>query len=210
MTKAVAAKPTMPVFNSEVCYENIMGGSLQDVQRFLFWTMMTSGACGHTYGAQGIWAMSSRDEPFEGTTGSWGDGYWQDVMHLPGSAQVGIGRRFFERYPWWDFAPLDEPAVHEKERRYSFACGVPGRVLVYYLPARCMDDKLMGARDCPLTIGRDTPWTASFFDPRTGRDVPVGDVTCDATGKWTPPGAPTMADWVLVLANRESLKVSGR
>ena len=51
--------PSKPVVNSEVCYEGIMGGSWQEVQRFLFWTSLTMGSAGHTYGAQGIWGMHS-------------------------------------------------------------------------------------------------------------------------------------------------------
>ena len=60
VNEANAQQPRMPVVNSEVCYEGIMGASWQDIQRFLFWTSMLSGSAGHTYGAQGMWAMSSR------------------------------------------------------------------------------------------------------------------------------------------------------
>jgi len=199
----VAQQPRMPVINSEVCYENIMGGSQHEVQRFMFWTCLTSGAAGHTYGAQGIWGMSSRDEPFEGTTPSWGDGFWQDVMHLPGSTHVGIGRRFFERYPWWAFEPRHEPNL-PAGRICAFATGIAGTVAVYYLPMGCVSEELMGMQTgavdiAPVTVEPAATYRAYFFDPRTGAEVAIGAVTADAKGRWTPPRKPTRDDWVLVL-----------
>jgi hypothetical protein len=210
LTEAVARKPRMPVFNSEVCYDGIMGGSRQEVQRFYFWASMTSGACGHTYGAQGIWNMSSRAESFRGTTGSWGDGFWQDVMHLPGSGQVGLGRRFFERYPWWLFQPREEPALAELDSKYAFATGIPGVVAVYYMPVLCVEPHLRGMRGGAVTIEKDAAYTAYYFNPRTGAETEAGAVTPDANGQWKPPKVPSMEDWVLVLENKEALAKVGR
>ena len=120
------------------------GGSKDEVQRFLFWTAVTFGACGHTYGAQGIWAMSSRKEPFCGTTGSWGDGFWQDVMHYPGSSHLGLGAQFLRRYPWWLFEPRLEPETEKLNRVSSFACGIPGKLAFFYLPSCCVAEELQG------------------------------------------------------------------
>ena len=208
---AVAREPRMPVVNSEVCYENIMGGSQQEVQRFLFWTSLTSGTAGHTYGAQGIWAMSSRDEPFKGTTGSWGDGFWQDVMHLPGSAQVALGRRFFERYPWHLFEPKREPEAEKVGRVSAFATGIAGAVRVYYLAATCMDQSFAGMQWLRVGIEPGAKYRALFFNPRTGAEIEVGPVTPDADGMWPVPGKPTMEDWVLAIQNDEALaRLAGR
>ena len=198
----LAQEPPMPVVNSEVCYENIMGGSQQEVQRFLFWTSLTSGSAGHTYGAQGIWAMSSRDEPFRGTTGSWGDGCWQDVMHLPGSGQVALGRRFFARYPWWRFVPRPEPEV---DRPWTFATGIPGAVAVCYLAANCMERDFHGVHGGRLTIEPAAHYRAYWFNPRTGADLEIGPVQPGADHLWPVPAKPTMEDWVLVLEDREAL-----
>lgn len=201
----LAKEPPLPVVNSEVCYENIMGGSQQEVQRFLFWTSITSGSAGHTYGAQGIWAMSSRFDPFDGTTGSWGDGFWQDVMHLAGSGQVALGRKFFERYPWQRFVPRHEPTVEQQGRKWAFATGIPGQVAVFYLAATCMEGDFRGVQGGKLQIEPGTHYQAYFFNPRTGEDRPVGPVTPDADSAWPVPSRPTMEDWVLVLEDREAL-----
>ena len=163
----------MPVVNGEPAYEGIMGGNWQEVQRFLFWTSLTCGAAGHTYGAQGIWAMSSRDEPFTGTTMNWGDGFWQDVMHYAGSGQVALGRRFFERYPWQLFEPRPLPEVEKLGRIASFATGIPGSVWVFYYASSAMDGIFQGCRARRShRAGRGLP--GDFFNPRTGAEVNVG------------------------------------
>jgi hypothetical protein len=217
-------EPAMPVLNSEACYEGIMGGSQQEVQRFLFWTSVLSGAAGHTYGAQGIWAMSSRDEPFVGWTASWGDAYWQDAMRLPGSGQVGLARRFLGRFPWWEFEPRvpdgEELARLERAgREYAFAAGVPGRVWLFYLAPGCMDTIFRGYQQSPfgganeklvIAIEPGVMYGARFLNPRTGAEcrsyhtrggfeVTLGTVVPNADGLWDVPPKPTMEDWVLVL-----------
>lgn len=215
-----ARHPRMPVLNGEVCYEGIMGGSRDDVQRFLFWTSLTTGSAGHSYGAQGMWAMSSRDEPFRGSTGSWGEGFWQDVMHYPGSTHVGVGRRFFERYPWWLFEPRSEPQLDKAERVSAFGTGIPGAVAVFYLAGTCMAEEFWGLRWAKITIERDAAYQAHFFNPRTGEDVQsyhsnggliteLSRVEPDDDGLWPVPLPPTMDDWVLVLEDRDALAAYG-
>ena len=193
-----------------------MGGSHDDVQRFLFWTAVTSGAAGHTYGAQGIWGMSSRDEPFQGTTSSWGDGFWQDVMHLPGSCHLALGRQFLERYPWWRFQPRPEPEAAAAGRLSAFGAGIPGQVAVFYLAGNGMGPDLMGVQGTRIRIEPGAHYRAHYFDPRTGNEVrhfqtrgPVqvhlDAVEPDADGTWPVPPKPTMADWVLVLEDPDKL-----
>lgn len=201
---AIHREPRMPVLNSEVCYEGIMGGNQHEVQRFLFWSSITTGAAGHTYGAQGLWGMSSRDEHYSGAAGNWGDGVWQDVMHYPGATHLGIGQRFFARYPWWLLEPLVVDNLPEG-RISAFAAGIPGALAIYYLPAGCMPPDLSGTiatwngRLGAIPINPAAQYHAYFFDPRTGVDLEIGPVQPDAEGRWTPPKKPTMDDWVLVL-----------
>ena len=203
---AVAREPRMPVVNGEVCYEGIMGSSWQEVQRFLFWTSLTSGAAGHTYGAQGMWSMSSRDEPFMGTTMNWGDGYWQDVMHYPGSAQVALGRKFFECYPWQLFEPRQEPEADKVERISAFAIGIPETIAIFYLSSTCMDQSFHGMQYIHITIEPGASYTAYFFNPRTGMEISYGPVTPNEDGKWLTPNKPSMDDWILVLEDKNKLK----
>jgi len=203
MQAAVNRLPRMPVLNSEVNYEGIMGGSKDEVQRFLFWASLLQGACGHTYGAQGIWAMSSRHQPFKGTTGSWGDGFWKDVMHYPGSSHVGMGAQILRRYPWWRLEPCEEPAAAAAGHPYSFAARIPGELIVVYLPCSCFPSDVLGNQPgwggpFPLRIEPGARYRADYLDPRTGESHPIGAVVAEG-GQWTPPRKPGMEDWVLIL-----------
>ena len=127
-------------------------------------------------------------------------------MHYPGSTQMGIGRRFFERYPWWRFTPLDDPAL-PAGRLNAFAAGIPGEVAVYYLPVNCFDQALWGMQreggDAVITVAATTRYQAHFFNPRNGKTVPIGAVHPDADGRWTSPRKPGMDDWVLVLERED-------
>ncbi|MBS3763343.1 MAG: DUF4038 domain-containing protein [Planctomycetes bacterium] len=199
MRDAVDREPRIPALNGEACYEGIMGGSKDEIQRFLFWTSMLGGACGHTYGAQGIWAMSSRDEPFQGTTRSWGDGFWQDVMHYPGSTHVGMGAKVLRRYDWWRLRPSGRTESDDSECSFEFAARIPGELVVIYLPANCIPPELRGDQS-KATVGIEpgTRYQAQYINPRTGEVKPRADVT-PQNGRWGPPPKPTKEDWVLVL-----------
>jgi hypothetical protein len=218
LISCIAKRPRMPTFIGEVDYEGIMGGSKDEVQRFLFWTSMTLGACGHTYGAQGLWAMNSAQEEYRGYTGSWGDGYWTDVMNYPGSRQMGVGRKFFERYPWWLFEP--RLTLQGCSATSLYATGVPKAVAIYYLPLNGLQEVSydLEVKGCEqIAIEPGASYEAYFFNPRTGQDVrsyvaaglqkiTLGLAAPDANGRWKMPPKPTMEDWVLVLENSQELQ----
>jgi hypothetical protein len=223
LSESLAKEPRMPAFISEACYEGIQGASGADVQRYLFWTSVTLGACGFTYGAQGIWGMSSRDQSYVGYTGSWGDGFWQDAMHYPGSFHVGMGAKILRRYPWWLLEPFAEPAAVEAERPFSFVARVPGKLILVYYPSNCLPEELSGLRanwwgdSLDLVIEQGASYRAYYVNPRTGEElrrytqrglqrIQLDKVTPREDGSWTPPGKPTMEDWVLVLEDPEALE----
>ena len=59
----------------EMSYEGILHYSGAEVQRFAFWTALLSGAAGHTYGANGLWQMNTKDEKYGASPhgGTWGN-----------------------------------------------------------------------------------------------------------------------------------------
>lgn len=107
------AKPTMPVIDGEAAYE-MLGDSLPtEWTRQMFWLCMTHGAAGHSYGANGIWQCNRHGQPHgPSPQHASGVGYgkipWDEAMRLPGSAQVALGKKLFERYPWFEFKPHPE------------------------------------------------------------------------------------------------------
>lgn len=210
---ALAQDPVMPVVNAEVNYEGIAGSCWEDQQRFQFWTSMTDGAAGYTYGAAGIWQFWTKEEFSKGgdsdNVENAGGGPWEEVMHLPGSTQVGIGRRFFEGFPWWRFERIQEPEAQLRGRHSSFATGIPGALNIYYLPSGLEPESSKGMLKggeminfwwrivLPIALA-DGDYQAYWFDPRTAEETPIG-VVQPTDGYWTPPAKPSLLDWVLVV-----------
>jgi hypothetical protein len=190
-------EPRMPVVNGEVCYEGILEASREEIQRFMFWACMLSGAAGHTYGANGIWQLNRAGQPYGPSPHgrSWGDRPWDEAMQLPGSRQLGLAKAFLAQYEWWRFEPHPEwvePHRNEKDYMLPFAAGIPEKVRMMFLPTRWDPPKLK-----LLEPGRT--YRASLFDPRNGQRRSLGEAAGDGAGDWQVPVLPTVADWVLVL-----------
>jgi hypothetical protein len=199
--QAVARKPQMPALVDEVDYEGIMESSREEVQRICFWTSMLSGAAGHTYGANGLWQVNTREQPYGPSPhgASWGNVPWQDAYRLPGSAQLGIAKRLFERYEWHRFQSHPDwvdPSADGKNVLAPYCAGIPGQVRIYYFPTPIAPwTQLQLAAKLEQTV----TYTAFFFDPKTGNQQHIGRVMPLADGTWRVPLPPIIQDWVLVL-----------
>ncbi len=198
-----AAKPTMPVVNGEVTYEALSGTIPAEIPRLMFWTCMLSGAAGHTYGANGIWQINRRDQPYGKSPhgGTYGPIPWDDAMRLPGSRQIGLAKQLLERYPWQRLEPHPEWATWAQELSQAaarngfevpYSAGIPGELRITYAPLP------RAVKTLGLEGGRG--YTATYFSPVTGKLSGPSTVHADATGTWTatpPPG--TVNDWVILL-----------
>ncbi len=118
LRESLTQPPRMPVINSEVCYEGIGETCFDEVQRFMVWSCLLSGAAGHTYGANGIWQVNRRDQPYGKSPhgGNWGTRPWDEAAALPGSRQTGLARSFLDRFAWMRFEPHPEWASWADER----------------------------------------------------------------------------------------------
>jgi hypothetical protein len=203
LTESLAHEPKMPVLVSEVNYEGILESSRQEIQRFHFWSCVLSGASGHTYGANGLWQVNEREKPYgispHGT--SWGNVSWEDAYKLPGSGQLGIGKRLLERYPWWQFQPHPEwvrPHQTKENRMAAYAAGIPEKVRVVFIPAGASWTAWRGELAIRL-LETDLEYQGFYFDPKTGQHHDLGTVTGDARGEYIVPKPPVFQDWVIVL-----------
>ncbi len=196
---AVASEPHTPVINSEGCYEGIMEGNRQEVQRFQFWTCLLSGGAGFSYGANGIWQFNSEDAPYGPSPHgmAWGDTPWQEAYKLPGSAHVGLAKRFLERYPWPDFEPHREWVEFAGAEAWAapYAAGTDDVRMIYFTPF----DPIVPWRARPLIKALKGVYKAAFFDPTEGSTLDLGEARPDSDGAWEVPIPPIMKDWVLVL-----------
>jgi hypothetical protein len=200
VTGSLERSPRMPVLVGEVCYEGILEASRQEVQRFMFWTSILNGAAGHTYGANGIWQVNTEEHPYGPSPHgrSWGDTPWDKASVLPGSRQLGLGKKLLMRYEWWRFEPHSEwvePHWSKENYEQPYAAGIPGKVRVIFIPP---------AWDPPRVKGLEAgiPYAAYYFNPATGVQRDLGKVEPDIAGTWQAPITPTFADWILVLEKK--------
>jgi len=180
--------PKRPALCGEACYENHMQTNFADIQRHVFWTLMLGGAAGHTYGAAGIWQASVPGNPGIDPVYDWTT--WDEGMELPGSTQLGVGKKLLEEFHWHRFEPHPEwvdPGHH--------AAGIPGQVRFVYIPKRGIYD-WNGASVHGLEPGE--AYTATYVDPATGRRFPAGE-TPGSGGTFRAPNLPSPQDWLLVL-----------
>ena len=200
ITGTLLKTPRMPVLAGEVCYEGIMEASRQEIQRFMFWTCILNGAGGHTYGANGIWQVNTRERPFgpspHGRT--WGDVPWDVAAELPGSTHIGLGKGLLMRYAWWRFESHPEwvdPHWSRENYEQPYAAGIPGEVRVIFIPPSWSPPMMK-------SLEPKVSYRAFYFDPTSGKQHDLGDVKPDSTGAWPAPITPTFADWVLVLEKK--------
>ncbi len=200
LDESVRRSPPLAIVNAEGNYEGIKGGHLADVQRFSFWSSMLLGAAGFTYGANGMWQINRREEPFGPSPhgASWGDTSWEEAYQLPGGNQVALGSRILRQLPWHRFTPhlewvRDADGVDNLLR--PVAAGIPQECRVVYLPVPLHPQ---GARPTVLGIEHDN-YEARFVSTENGRDYDLGRVTPDASGEWMLAPPPIMHDLLLIL-----------
>ena len=199
VTSQVARTPAKPVIDGEANYEGIGYGNYDEVQRLTFWACMLSGTAGHTYGANGIWQVNTREKPYgpspHGNT--WGNRPWDVAMHLPGSFQMGVGKRLLQRFRWWEFKPHQEwvnPAATVENPWLHYAAGIPDEVRVIY-----MHGEVWGCKVRVQHIEAGAHYSAFFVNPATGEEHLLGDVIAEADRSWLVPQQPELHDWLLVL-----------
>ena len=182
MVESYDGSPRMPILNSEVAYEGILGASFENVQRLMFWSCILCGAAGHTYGANGLWQVNTKEKPYGMSPRgqSYGGLPWDEAYRLPGSSQVALGKRLLERYPWWRMEPhLEWVEPHWDRENYfnPFMAGIPGLLRIAYLPGNCITSlfppRLSMATGTPfrvLGIEADSSYNAFYFDPTNGEE----------------------------------------
>jgi len=117
-----ADQPVMPVLDGEAAFEMLGDNLPTQWTRQMFWLCMMNGAAGHTYGANGIWQVNRRGDPHGASPhgGNYGKIPWDDAMNLPGSQQVGFGKRLLAQYPWQHFRPHPEWAEFVSKSSLGF------------------------------------------------------------------------------------------
>ena len=193
-----ARSPVKPVLDGEPSYEDHPAGFKKengyltdyDVRKEFYWAVL-AGACGHTYGCHDIWQFLSEKHPpvtFARTP-------WREAIHLPGSTQVGYGRRVVESRPYLTRVPDPEliasdpgagtdhvQAARDADGSYAFVYSASGK------PVRVRTGKLSGQKVA-----------AHWFDPRDGSARRIGEFARQEKQEFMPPSSGNGNDWLLVL-----------
>ena len=198
-----ARSPVKPVLDAEPCYEDhpvdwqpeqgYFGAA--DVRNAAYWALF-AGACGHTYGANGV---------FQCWTGGPPDKFgarrrWEEALALPGADQMRHARALIASRPAPDRVPDQtllpaNPGDGPDHARATRA--VDGRYAFVYLPTgRPTDVSLASLSGSTL----DAVW----YNPRTGGTAPLGRIarTPDPVS-FAPPTVGPDQDWVLILDDAE-------
>ena len=196
---SLVTSPKMPVLVGEVCYEGIQEASREEVQRFMFWSCLLNGAGGHTYGANGIWQVNTRERPYGLSPHghSWGGPPWDVAAQLPGSGQLGLGKSLLSRYSWWKLEPrptMVEPKWTPQDYWRPSAGEIPGEAVFAFTPT--------GGRPLKFLNLEPRQYHAFLFNPGDGTEQTIGSITPDETGAWQSPEFPIFRDWVVVLDHR--------
>lgn len=172
--------------------------------RMQSWIAMLSGFAGVGYGAADIWLY---DGNYDLDTTS-NDGLdtitpedkairWNAAVEFESARQQGVMRRFFESFDWQNLKPdLSEGNIFKPDQAFYAAASVGNETYVIYLYMR---SKSSGA---VLGMDVDRSYDASWFDPRTGETVEIGEIRADAQGTWTAPEKPGADDYALILRKK--------
>jgi hypothetical protein len=197
--RSLAMKPKMPAIVGEVCYEGIAGRCGPETQRAMFWGCMLSGAAGHTYGANGIWQVNEKNKPYGPSPHGmgYGDTSWEDAAGLPGSAQIGISKKFLSGFKWWEFEPHPEWLDFRRKRKLllnKLAAGIGDKVRIFYMfPDWSADCIFRGLKP-------RKKYKMQLFDPILGRTYKFRKFRADPKGTWVYDGRmPLFQDWIIII-----------
>ena len=186
-----------PVMYGEVCFEGMWGKSLQDVQRYLFWSSMLSGAPGFCYGVEGIWQFNSEEELFGASPVGdvWGNVPWEVAYKYLGSTHVGLGKKILSHLDWQILQPFPEGLnkhANGEDVFQPFCTRTPDDMRVIYFFNAIRNIRVQN-------LHKGGFYNYTFFDPLTGENAASGTLQADDDGQWNVPKEPIKQDWVLVI-----------
>lgn len=168
------SKENMPIINLEPWYEGILGNFGEYEQRLAFWMCILSGAKGHSYGAHGVWQMSKKGQNF---MKHWGDSYWKRSLGFSGAEQLGLAKRFLEKYEWWRLESCFEKVIPhwtENDVYLPVAAKIEDRHFFIYIPrvGEVSPSTRLRAREIGVKdLNSRTFYKASFIDPKSMRVI---------------------------------------
>jgi hypothetical protein len=160
-----------------------------DVRKQLYRSVF-AGGCGVTYGHHSMWQFLSAK--FERVNHP--ECYWTEAITRPGAEQARHLRELIESKPFLTRIPDQSLLIDAPSTRQDFVCATrdsAGTYALIYIPNANQTVRLnLSALTAPIA-------RASWFDPRTGDLLRIGDIDTRTPQSFTTPGRGP--DWVLCL-----------
>ncbi len=196
--------PTKPVFEGEPAYEDMIDGYFRGpkdgsgtrmgadvMRRKAYWSVFTGGF-GHTYGHSDVQIFWSPGKPREVANRN----HWRDALEAPGAWQMRHLRSLMEsrsllnRIPDQSVVASDAGSGKEHVRATRTS---DGSYAMVYIPTG-------GEVTIEMSKIFGVGVKASWFNPRTGTYIAIGNYPNSGTQVFDAPGATAIGnDWVLIL-----------
>ncbi|HPG41272.1 MAG TPA: glycoside hydrolase family 140 protein [bacterium] len=196
--KSLSQEPKRPVVNGEPNYEDHPVNWLSNGERGWFddydcryaaYISLLTGACGHTYGNHNIWQMWQEGRnpiSFVRTK-------WSRALDHPGAFQMGYMRHLYESLPWEKLVTGKYQILNPDHSSFQICTlSEDQQFLLAYT-----------ADGTELTINlndlQSEKVTATWFNPRDGERLPVGEFATDGAQTFKPHSFGRGSDWILIL-----------
>lgn len=166
-----------------------------DARRAAWWSIL-SGACGHVYGTHSIWQFHDPEKRKPLTDARTP---WKEALDLPGAAQMGVLRAFFERLDWTKLR-RDDDFLRKPGQPYApaqkplAALAKDGSFAVVYLPAGVPSVQA----DLSQLNFEEGDLQATAYDAATGETMEL-----QGGRRGVPFSTSTEEDWVLLLREKD-------
>ncbi len=210
-----ANHPNKPFVEGEAMYEFVHtleenGGRIADDElvRRTAYTAMQCGACGYTYGAQGIWDSVWEKGPGNNYLNAFNPHgvTWYEAIDGIAARQMGYMRRLYEKYRFHTLRPFpacyktvgasDDRARFDMFRPLITADCDMHTVLVYCQPYARHPEAY-------IRYLKNKPYRVSWFDPRTGEERVLEAAAQPKNGMLPVPKRPAGSDWMLIFEAQE-------
>lgn len=211
-----ALYPAKPFIESESMYENIL--TLEPIGRRratpamlrrVAYLAMQNGACGYTYGAQGLWHFQW-DVPTDNTfqTGFGTFDPWYKAIDFPGADQMTLMRQFYESVSWQNLRPLSNHYFFPKTEGGLVITKNDEDLQALFMPSVLADEEMKTivayfseANRFPVSFHtlRHSSYAAYWIDPAKGTKTVLDEKIYPENGVWVSPVKETEGDALLVL-----------
>jgi len=197
VTRDYQLTPIKPTVVGEPRYENIhhglrgAGPRIDDHQvRKAAWQAVLSGACGYTYGCNGVFQFSR-----EGEQERWlPEIDWRIALDFPGARHMSTLKAILTSLDWWRLRPAPDMITGGGDNGFyvAAACSDAGDFALVYFP-EFIDVRV------DLRRIRGEGVKASWINPRTGARQEIGEFDQSGLRRFLPLTGDEDPDWLLLL-----------